>query len=117
MHAEGKAYLILANDESLPEYIDRFVEEEKVNEKLTPPIRQEWVCLYFSVGKKDKVSKGDLVGLLTKKGELKSDEIGLITIMDFASYVAVKSNLVQKLLPKLKNERVKKTKVKVEEAN
>lgn len=117
MHAEGKAYLILANDESLPEYIDRFVEEEKLNEKLNPPIRQEWVCLYFSVGKKDKVSKGDLVGLLTKKGELKSDEIGLITIMDFASYVAVKSNLVQKLLPKLKNERVKKIKVKVEEAN
>ena len=55
--------------------------------------------------------------MLTKKGGLSSAEIGLITIMDFASYVAVKSNLVQKLMPKLKNERVKKVKVKIEEAN
>jgi superfamily II DNA/RNA helicase len=117
MHAEGKAYLILANDESLPEYIGKFVEEFKVGEKLTPPIPQEWTCLYFSVGKKDKVSKGDLVGLLTKKAELKADEIGLITILHFASYVAVKSNLVQKLLLRLKNERVKKLKLKIEEAN
>jgi len=70
-----------------------------------------------SGGKKEKISKGDIVGLLTKKGELTSNEIGLITIMDFASYVAVKSNLVQKLLPKLKNERLKKIKPKIEEAN
>ncbi|SFT86347.1 DbpA RNA binding domain-containing protein [Algoriphagus locisalis] len=117
MHAEGMSYLILANDESRPEYIAEFIEEFKVGEKLVPPVRQEWTCLYVSAGKKDKVSKGDIVGMLTKKGGLTSAEMGLITIMDFASYVAVKSNLVQKLLPKLKNERVKKVKVKVEEAN
>lgn len=117
MHAEGLSYLILANDESRPDYIDEFIEEYKVGEKLVPPIAQEWTCLYISAGKKDKVSKGDIVGMLTKKGELTSAEIGLITIMDYASYVAVQSNLVQKLLPKLKNERVKKVKVKVEEAN
>ncbi len=117
MHAEGIAYLILANDESLPDYIEDFIEEEKVSENLKAPLQQEWTCLYFSVGKKDKVSKGDLVGLLTKRGGLKAEEIGLITIMDFASYVAVKNDLVSSLLPKLKNERVKKVKVKVEEAN
>src|SRR5690606_25279657 len=116
MHAEGQSYLILANDESRPEYINEFIEEHKVGEKLVPPVRQEWTCLYVSAGKKDKVSKGDIVGMLTKKGGLTSAEIGLITIMDFASYVAVKSNLVQKLMPKLKNERVKKVKVKIEEA-
>src|SRR5690606_18831931 len=83
MHAEGLSYLILANDESRPEYIDEFVEEFKVGEKLVPPIPQRWTCLYVSAGKEDKVSKGDIVGMLTKKGELSSGEIGLITIMDF----------------------------------
>lgn len=117
MHAAGLSYMILANDEARPEYIDEFIEEFKVSEKLIPPTPQQWTCLYMSAGKKDKVSKGDIVGMLTKKGGLSSSEIGLITIMDFASYVAVKSNLVQKLIPKLKNERVKKVKVKIEEAN
>jgi superfamily II DNA/RNA helicase len=117
MHAEGCSYMVLANDESRPDYIQEFIEEFKVGDKLIPPVPQEWTCLYVSGGKKEKISKGDIVGLLTKKGELTSNEIGLITIMDFASYVAVKSNLVQKLLPKLKNERLKKIKPKIEEAN
>ena len=51
---------------------------------------------------------------MMKKGELKGDELGLITILDHTSYVSVKRSVVQKLLPKIKDERLKKLKVKIE---
>jgi hypothetical protein len=117
MHAEGQAYLILADDEALPEYIDKAVEELKVSNKLQLPPPPQFACLYISAGKKDKISKGDIVGLLTKKGGLSGDDIGLITTLDFASYVSVKRALVTKVLANIKNEKLKGGKVKIEVAN
>ncbi len=117
MQAEGQAYLVLANDETLPPYIDKAVEEIKVSHKLTLPPPPLYVCLYISAGKKDKISKGDIVGLLTKKGQLQSDEIGLITTLDFSSYVSVKRDSVKKLLANIKDEKLKKVKAKIEVAN
>jgi superfamily II DNA/RNA helicase len=117
MHAEGQAYFILANDETLPEYINKKVEELKVGSKLQLPPPPAYSCLYISAGKKDKISKGDIVGLLTKKGGLQPDDIGLITTLDFSSYVSVKRTLVKQLLSKIKNERLKKSKVRIEVAS
>ena len=117
MHADGKAYLVLALDEVLPAYIDKSIEEIKVAAKLQLPPPPLYSCLYISAGKKDKISKGDIVGLLTKKGGMKADDIGLITSLDFSSYVAVKRALVNKLLLAIKNEKLKKIKVKIEVAN
>lgn len=117
MHAHGQAYLILANDETLPAYIDKAVEELKVGEKLHLPPPPQFACLYISAGRKNKISKGDIVGLLTKKGELKADDIGLITTLDYASYVSVKRARVAKVLERIRNERLKKLKVKIEVAS
>jgi superfamily II DNA/RNA helicase len=119
MHAEGQAYLVLANDETLPGYIDKdkSVEEVFVDKKLKRPLPPLYSCLYISAGKKDKISKGDIVGLLTKKGGLQSTDIGLITTLDFSSYVSVKRALVNDVLAKIKNEKLKNTKVKIEVAS
>jgi superfamily II DNA/RNA helicase len=117
MHAEGQAYLVLADDETLPGYIDKSVEELKLSGKLQLPPPPSYACLYISAGKKDKISKGDIVGLLTKKGGLQGDDIGLITTLDYSSYVSVKRTLVSKALANIKNEKLKNTKVKIEVAN
>lgn len=117
MHAEGQAYLVLADDETLPAYIDKFVQEVKVSTKLHLPPPPQFACLYISAGKKDKISKGDIVGLLTKKGQLQSDEIGLITTLDYTSYVSVKRTLVDKVLANIKSEKLKNLKVKIEVAS
>ena len=117
MHAKGKAYLVLATDETLPYYIDKNIQELKVSTKLHLPPPPVFVCLYISAGKKDKISKGDIVGLLTKKGGLQSDDIGLITTLDFSSYVSVKRDTVKSLLVKINNEKLKKIKVKIEVAS
>jgi superfamily II DNA/RNA helicase len=117
MHAEGQAYLVLADDEQLPEYIDKSVEELVVSKKLKLPPPPLFACLYISAGKKDKISKGDIVGLLTKKGGLPGDDIGLITTLDYASYVSVKRDRINETLNGIKNEKLKNRKVKIEVAS
>src|SRR5258706_6844343 len=131
MHAEGIAYLILAEDEALPEYTgDRpraadlrqvgsgqSMEELAVSKKLLLPPPPHYICLYVSAGKKDKISKGDIAGLLTKKGGLQGDEVGLITTLDHASYVCIKRPAANKVLANIKNKRIKKMKVRIEIAN
>lgn len=117
MHADGQAYLVLADDEVLPDYIDRSVEELTISETLELPPPPAYACLYISAGRKDKINKGDIAGLLMKKGGLQGDDVGLITTLDHASYVSVRRSLVKKLLASLKDERIKKMKVKIEIAS
>jgi ATP-independent RNA helicase DbpA len=52
-----------------------------------------------------------------KKAALRGDEVGLITILDHASFVSVKRNTLNKTLSAIKDQRLKKMKVKVEVAN
>jgi superfamily II DNA/RNA helicase len=117
MHAHGQAYLILADDESLPAYLDQKLEEVTLSKGLQLPPPPAYACIYISAGKKDKISKGDIAGLLMKKAELQGDDVGLITTLDHASFVSVKRSLVNKVLTNIKDERLKKMKVKIEIAN
>jgi superfamily II DNA/RNA helicase len=117
MHADGQSYLILADDEELPEYIDRSTEKAKVSAHLKLPPPPAFACLYFGAGKKDKVSKGDIVGLLTKKGGLQPDDIGLIATLDFSSFAAVRRPLISDVLTKIRSEKLKGKKVKMEVAS
>ncbi len=117
MHASGQSYLVLANDEQLPEYIRDPIVELEIPEEITLPAPSPWACLYISAGKKDKISRGDVVGVLTKKGGLESEQIGLITILDTATYVAIDRNQIDMLLEKVSQERIKKVKVRMAEAN
>jgi superfamily II DNA/RNA helicase len=117
MHAQGQSYVILADDESLPPYINMDLQEVILPKDLKLPPPPVYACLYISAGKKDKVSRGDIAGLLMKKAALQSDEVGLITILDHASYVSVKRSMLAKILQTMKNERLKKIKVRIEAAN
>lgn len=112
MHASGKAYLILGDDESLPEYLNQTLDKVTLPKTLKLPPPPAYACIYISAGKKDKISKGDIVGLLMKKAELKTEDIGLITTLDHASFVCVKRSLAAKTLAAIKDERLKKQKVK-----
>jgi superfamily II DNA/RNA helicase len=117
MHADGQAYLVLADDEVLPDYIDRDAEALRIAEDVPLPPPPAYACLYISAGRKDKVNKGDIAGLLMKKGGVSAGDVGLITTLDHVSFVSVKRPLVKKVLANLKDERIKKLKVKIAIAN
>lgn len=113
MHAEGTAYLVMAKDEELPKYIHQKITEESVSEKLPLPELPDWETLYIGGGKKDKINKVDIVGLLLQKGGLAKDELGLIEVQDKASFVAIKRNKIHQTLDLIRNEKIKKMKLKM----
>jgi superfamily II DNA/RNA helicase len=113
MHAKGTAYLIL-NEEEKQDYLKQKPEIEELPEKLTLPEITQWATLYIAAGKKDKVNKVDIVGLLLKKGELPKDDLGLIEVLDNTSYAAVKRTQIEKLVQRIKGEKIKNKKVKIE---
>lgn len=113
MDASGTAILILSSDEKLPGYISA-VENIELEGDYPVPEKPKWSTLFIAAGKKDKVNKIDIVGFLSKKGELKKEDIGLIDVKDFFSFVAIRKLKVGHALQLIKNEKIKNKKVKIE---
>ena len=113
MHAKGTAYLLLTEDEKLA-YLDEKPEIEVLPEKLELPRPTPWATLYIGAGKKDKINKMDIVGLLLKKGELAKEDLGLIEVLDHSSYAAVKRNRIEHTARLAASEKIKNKKVKIE---
>ena len=116
MHAEGTAYFILREDEDLPSYIPERPIFEDLPEVTEVPAPTTWETLYISGGKKEKINKTDIVGLLLQKGGLQKDELGKIEVLDHISYAAVSRKKLKELLSTLKGEKLKKNSVKFDVA-
>jgi ATP-independent RNA helicase DbpA len=113
MHADGTAYLLLNPDEH-PAFLDGMPEIEELPSKLILPQTTKWATLYIAAGKKDKINKVDIVGLLLQKGKLNKDELGLIEVLDFSSYAAVDKKRIVKTVDLIRQEKIKNKKVKIE---
>ena len=113
MEAGGKAVLILSEEEKLPNYITGKVEKFELPGRLELPEKPKWSTLFIAAGKKDKVNKIDIVGFLSNKGQLKKEDIGLIEVKDFFSFVAVRKLKAGEALERIKNEKIKNKKVKI----
>ncbi len=114
MDASGTAILILSAEEKLPGYVDPNVEQIQLPETITLPEKPKWSTLFIAAGKKDKVNKIDIVGFLSHKGDLKKEDIGLIDVKDFFSFVAIRKSKMGPALQLIKNEKIKNKKVKIE---
>lgn len=115
MDASGTAILILSPEEKLPAYITSPVTPITINEEeLELPEKPKWSTIFIAAGKKDKVNKVDIVGFLANKGQLKKEDIGLIEVKDFFSFVAVRKVKMNHTLELIKGEKIKNKKVKIE---
>ena len=104
---KGSAYFILGPEENLPEYLVEDVETFSLPTKVPKPEKPLWVTLYIGKGKKDKISRGDIVGFLTKQGGLESSQIGRIDVLPHWSYVAVERAISRELLNRIKGLKIK----------
>lgn len=116
MNATGTAYILLHPDEERPQYLWKLPEECDVPKGSPIPPLSAWNTIYISGGKKDKVSKMDIVGFFTKIGTLDKDDIGLIEVMDFMAFAAVKKTKTSALLHAINNEKMKGKKYKIQVA-
>ena len=106
--ATGHSFFILNSEEHIPDYVEGDVEEYAATEsQLTEPALPKMTTLYIGKGKKDKISKGDIVGFLCKNGGLKADEIGRIDVKDRYAYVAIKREKLKQVLRQTQGEKIK----------
>jgi superfamily II DNA/RNA helicase len=111
MQSNGTAYILKWKDQALPAFIEGS-EIEDIKETGLPHASQ-WVTLYISGGRKDKISKGDVAGLFFKQGKLLKDELGTIELKQDCTYVAVPRAKAGNLISLLNNSRLKKKKVRI----
>jgi superfamily II DNA/RNA helicase len=116
VEASGTAIFILSPEEKLPSFIPEPLERLELPETATLPPKPDWTTLFISAGKKDKVNKVDIVGFLTQRGDLKKEDLGLIEVKDFFSFIAVRKSKVNHTLHLIKDQRIKNKKVKIDVA-
>jgi superfamily II DNA/RNA helicase len=116
MHTLGTAYVILSRQESPPTYLDSSLEELVVPTENQLPRPPDFVTLYISGGRKNKLNKVDIVGFFSQKGNLDKGDLGLIEVKDFISFAAVRREKVQALLAAISQEKMKGKKYKIEVA-
>ena len=112
MQSSGSAFIMLTDKDERPDYLPRVTKEYKFGSDAIVPEKPQWATVCFSRGKKDKINKIDLVGFLSKIGGLKPDEIGLITVFDFVSYVAIDRKRSNKLIKAIKGLKIKNKSVR-----
>ena len=116
MGAEGTAIMILSQDEHVPSYVGFKPAKMELPEEVVLPPMPKWITLFIAAGKKDKVNKIDIVGFLAQKGQLKKEEIGLIEVKDYSSFVAVRLSKAENTLKLVRNEKIKNQKVRIDVA-
>lgn len=126
---QGRTFFILSPEEKIPDYV---VSHESSSEKesegstvakyefrtdvasLEIP-KPRMATIYIGKGKKNKISKGDIVGFLCKKGGLKGNEIGKIDVFERYAYAAVPRQKLRQVLRMTHNEKIKGIRTTVEE--
>ena len=114
--ADGNSYLILHNEERVPEYIPEDIEAFEFPEVLPKPAKSRWATLYIGKGKKDKLNKVDIVGFLYKKGGLAREDVGQVDVKEHYAFVAVRRSKMKQLLTLIQGEKIKGVKTIIEEA-
>jgi len=110
--ATGEIYIITADGETVPDYIewDRDYIPQGHSDK---PITSGVATLHFNIGKKEKISRGDIVGFLIAKGGLGAGQIGRIALRDHSALVAVPAAEARRLVRVLAPEKIKNTRARI----
>lgn len=114
--AQGVSFLLLHAEETVPEYVATQITEFVLPEVTQKPSIPDYITIYIGKGKKDKVNKIDIVGFLSKKGNLGRDDIGRVDVMDHYAYAAVKTKVARQLLQLVRGEKIKGMKTIIEYA-
>ena len=116
MEAEGSAFVLLGANETLPAFITPVPALFPLPILTSAAPKPEWSTIYIGKGKKDKLSKMDVVGFMFKKGLVAKEELGMVEVKDYFSYVAVKANRVKDVLGLIQNEKIKNMKTRIDVA-
>ena len=111
---EGRSFVILGPEEKAPAVGGITFEEYPLPPHQSKPIKPAFATLYIGRGKKDGLSKGDIVGFLCKKGNASIRDIGNISVQPHCAYVAVRRAIATQIQRAVAGEKIKKMSTIVE---
>lgn len=111
--ADGTVYVITAEGEDIPEYIVWDRAWRPAEAPSVCPLHPSRATLYLNLGKKEKVSRGDVAGFMIAKGGLLPDEVGRISVRDHCALVAVPREKAQAVIRATAPEKIKGKRVRV----
>lgn len=102
----GSSYLIVGPNEFVPAYLS--TEPKFFRLKPNMKFREaSYVTIYIGRGKKDKISKGDVLGFFTKNAGIDGKKIGRIDIYDKCAYCSMARDVAQSVVEKVKGLKIK----------
>ncbi len=118
---QGRSFFLLKAGEHIPDYVEETPTAYNLKaaaDGSTPervPAQPKMVTIYIGKGKRDKLSRGDIVGFLCKKGGLQGSEIGKISVEERFTYVAIAREKLRQVLKNTAGEKIKGVKTIIEE--
>lgn len=109
MGAEGNIYYILAPNEKSPDE-DTIPMQQGLPAEMW---QRNTATLFFHAGRREKLSKGDIVGALTGPGNLRADQIGIIALHDHRALAAIPSAELHRLIETLNSSKIKGKRIRV----
>ncbi len=113
----GDVYILTHQDEQLPDFVtidETFNLPEKCEQKS---IVNRNSTLYFKAGKKEKISKADIVGFIANNSQIAPNEIGVINVYDHYALVAVPKHKAKTAVAQLLKAKIKGKKIRIEIAS
>lgn len=113
----GDVYILTHQDEQLPDFVtidETFNLSEKCEQKS---ILNRNSTLYFKAGKKEKISKADIVGFIANNSQIAPNEIGVINVYDHYALVAVPKQKAKTAVSQLLKAKIKGKKIRIEIAS
>lgn len=109
---KGDVYILVGPEEEVKDFVE--VDDTfSLNPSLKGSLRSRFMTLYVSAGKREKVSRGDILGFLVKECGVHASEIGKINVYDHYSLVAVREEAVPALLNNAEGKKLKGEKRKI----
>ncbi|WP_196894538.1 DEAD/DEAH box helicase [Aureivirga marina] len=113
MKASGTSVLIRTFGDYLPPYLNEEPETFEINPSKTIE-KPEWITFYIGKGKKNKISKFDLVGFFLQFDFMEKLDLGLIEVKDFNAFVAIKRAKSKQLFQAVQKKKIKSKTVKIQ---
>lgn len=106
---QGDVYVLIGPKEDVKEFTD-FDDTYYPDTQAPSPLAPRYATIRFSAGKKEKLSKGDIVGFLVKEGGADAKTLGKIDLYDHYALAAVPLEQAQDILARVKGKKIKKEK-------
>jgi len=94
---DGDIYVLVGPEENVKEFVD-FNDKYEIDPSRRAKLRSGLITLHIGGGKKEKVSRGDILGFMIKECGVDSSSVGKINVYDHYSLVTVRESEVAGLL-------------------